>query len=37
MPRPKAQFPTVKVPGAISVLIVPNAKRIAGQPFKPMP
>ena len=37
MLRPKAQFPTVKVPGAISVLIVPNAKRIAGQPFKPMP
>jgi predicted phage baseplate assembly protein len=31
------QFPTVKVPGAISVLVVPNAKRIAGQPFKPMP
>ena len=31
------QFPTVKVPGAISVLIVPNAKRKPGRPFKPMP
>jgi uncharacterized phage protein gp47/JayE len=31
------QFPAVKVPGAISVVIVPNAKRVAGRPFKPMP
>jgi predicted phage baseplate assembly protein len=31
------QFPGVQVPGAISVVIVPTAKRIAGQPFKPMP
>jgi predicted phage baseplate assembly protein len=31
------QFPTVKVPGAISVIIVPNGKRQTGQPFKPLP
>ncbi|MBR0820223.1 putative baseplate assembly protein [Bradyrhizobium liaoningense] len=31
------QFPTVEVPGAISVVIVPNAKRVPGRPFMPMP
>lgn len=31
------QFPTVRVPGAISIVIVPNAKRIPGKPFRPTP
>ncbi|MDH4165487.1 MAG: putative baseplate assembly protein [Gammaproteobacteria bacterium] len=31
------EFPTVKVPGAVTVIVVPNARRIRGQPFRPMP
>jgi hypothetical protein len=37
MPLFHPQFPTVTVPGAVTVIIVPNAKRIAGVPFRPMP
>ena len=31
------QFPTVQVPGAVSVIIVPNAKRDPGELFAPKP
>jgi hypothetical protein len=31
------QFPTVQVPGTVSVIIVPNAKRDPNVPFAPMP
>ncbi len=31
------QFPSVPVPGAISVVIVPNARRVSGQTFRPTP
>jgi len=37
LPLFNPQFPTVTVPGAVTVIIVPNAKRIAGVPFRPMP
>lgn len=31
------QFPTIQVPGAVSVIIVPNAKRDPNAPFAPAP
>jgi predicted phage baseplate assembly protein len=37
LPLAHPQFPTVKVPGAITVIIVPNAKRQPSVPFKPVP
>lgn len=35
--RYNPQFPTVQVPGAVSVIIVPIAKRDPNAPFAPMP
>lgn len=37
LPLFNPQFPTIQVPGAVSVIIVPEAARIPGVPFKPLP
>jgi predicted phage baseplate assembly protein len=37
LPLYHPQFPTVTVPGAVSVIIVPNAKRMPDAPFAPVP
>jgi len=31
------QFPTIQVPGAVTVIVVPQAKPVQGVPFKPTP
>jgi predicted phage baseplate assembly protein len=37
LPLYHPQFPTIPVPGVVSVIILPKAKPIAGRPFTPLP
>jgi predicted phage baseplate assembly protein len=37
LPLYHPQFPTIQFPGAVSIIIVPNAKRDPNQPFQPVP